>query len=66
MTRFITSIRVEQKPGAPHAHVTVWIHGANCGTLCVRQEEAEPLRRLLEPRHGAMLPPPADWEDETE
>jgi len=67
MTRFITSVRVDQKPGAPHAYVTVWIHGANCGTLCVRENEVEPLRQLLEPRHETMLPPPADeWEEETE
>lgn len=44
---FITSVRVDHKPGAPHSYVTVYIRGANCGTLCVREEEAEPLRALL-------------------
>jgi hypothetical protein len=47
MSGFITSVRVDHKPGAPHSYVTVYIRGANCGTLCVREEEAEPLRALL-------------------
>lgn len=67
---FVTSVRVDLKPGAPHAYVTVWIHGANCGTLCVREEEAAPLKALLmgpraiaADRHDTMLPP-APSEDE--
>jgi len=45
--RFVTSVRVDHKPGAPHAYVTVWIRGANVGTLCVREDEAVPLEALL-------------------
>jgi hypothetical protein len=48
MTRpaFITSVRIEKGDG-PHEYVSVWIRGANVGTLCVREGEGEHLSLLL-------------------
>lgn len=48
MTRqaFITSVRIE-KGGGAHEYVSVWIRGANVGTLCVREGDAERLALIL-------------------
>lgn len=43
---FVTSVRVEPSDG-PHDYVTVWIRGANVGTLCVGKGDGELLRALL-------------------
>ena len=43
---FVTSVRVERSSG-PHEYVSVWIRGANVGTLCVGRGDGEALRDLL-------------------
>jgi len=53
--RFITSVRIEASAG-PHEYVTVWIRGANVGTLVVGQGDGEELRTLL----TGELPPALD------
>lgn len=47
---FITSVRIE-KGGGAHEYVSVWIRGANVGTLCVRDGEGEQLALLLRGCH---------------
>lgn len=42
---FITSVRIEK--GGAHEYVSVWIRGANVGTLCVREGDAERLALIL-------------------
>lgn len=56
MTRpqpFITCVRIERGDG-PHEYVSVWIRGANVGTLCVGKGEGEPLALILQ---GCRCPP---------
>jgi hypothetical protein len=44
---FITSVRVQASAGG-HEYVSIWIRGANVGTLCVGKGEGEQLARLLQ------------------
>lgn len=44
---FITSIRIEKGRGS-HDYVTVWIRGANVGTLCVGKGDGEHLEFVLQ------------------
>ena len=43
---FITSLRVESSGGG-HEYLTIWIRGANVGTLCVGQRDGARLAELL-------------------
>jgi len=43
---FVTSVRVERSSG-PHEYVSIWIRGANCGTLCVGKGDGDELVRRL-------------------
>jgi hypothetical protein len=43
---FVTSVRVEKSSG-PHEYVTVWLRGANVGTLVVGAGDGERLASLL-------------------
>lgn len=58
---FISSVRIEPGGGS-HEYVTVWIRGANVGTLCVGKGDGERLEALLLPlairaRRFEMRPP---------
>jgi hypothetical protein len=44
--QLVTTVRVERY-GGPHEGVTIWLRGANVGTLTVGDGEGEALRRLL-------------------
>lgn len=44
---FVTGVRVETTSG-PHDYVTVWIRGANVGTLCVGKGDGDRIALVLQ------------------
>jgi hypothetical protein len=54
---FITSVRLTNSNGldGPHEYVTVWIRGANVGTLVVGTGDGVRLQELLAP--GIIIEP---------
>jgi len=53
---FVTSVHIERGGGA-HEYVTVWIRGANVGTLCVGKGDGEKLEALLTGERSRELTP---------